>query len=320
MAHFFSDSTIYFFLVILIISIIFAVITLIYIAKGISVKQSDFVLRLIIIQMAIATIIQNLSRVLLFILYNKNGLFGEKFCNTMEFLIETTTAIIPFLFSSYFITFYNLQISSSTFRISNKNLQIILFIINWILPIIYWAISIWSVESAFDEISTICNVQNTTMIMIHKGCGLFMSGLGVIFGILIKRHYAKGKMDSETKKNLKIYLGIIISYFSFFVLDVIFTSNFNMINGETENNQETTIQKFLNFYEWFRNFVCVILPVIFFIVFCFSMRRINKSVFTPTTISFNNNSIIGNDIGSENVLLESKAAINHYESEVCTDE
>ena len=193
-----------------------------------------------------------------------------------------------------------------------------MFIINWILPIIYWTIGIWFVEGALDNPLVACNVIDTTLIMIHQGCGLIMSSLGLIFGCLIKRHYSKGKMTAETKKNLRIYLGIIISYFAFFLLDIILKSKFNTNNKENTQSTETTetTNKFIYFYDSFRNLVCVILPDIFFLIFCFSVKRTNKSVFKQTSIAFNNNSMIENSFDNKTVT----ETTNNSEGKFCTEE
>lgn len=301
--HYFSDTSILFFLPVLFIIAIFALVALVYMLKGINSKQSDFFLRMIIINMAVAALIQNTSRILLFIIFSINQWWNKTFCRIMEQIIETTTATVPFLLSSYFITFYNLQVSSSRFKISNVSLQIILFIVNWILPIIYWSIGVWVVKDAFNKYDDACIYEQPTVIFIHKICQLCMSVVGLIFGILIKIHYSKGKMDTETKIYLKIYLAISASYCCLIFINII-TDQFDL-------------GKFEPVYGIFHNCVFVILPTIFFVVFCCRRRKKNKSIFSQTTIDFDNASII--ECSSESTTEFETEMIENVNT-FCTDE
>lgn len=289
-AYFFSEKSINAFLGLFCVSIVIAIIALIVISKGLKKDKNDLPLRIIVIQMSIAAIILNVARIILFIVFSKLWKGDLISCKILEQIIEPLTATIPFLFSSYFITLYNLLFDFSSKKISIIHLMIILAIVNWVIPIIYWVFAVWVVDDPFEDINIACNYCNNVIIIIHKVCGLVMSFVGLIFGFLIRKHYFKKDMNTETNCTTRIYLGISISYFLWFLFELIFL----IIDSESNS-----WRNFMTFYRVFNNIVFVFLPNIFFMVFCFSYKRKKESAFTKTPIRFDNSSIICQELGTQ---------------------
>ena len=254
--HVFDFGTIPIFLAVFCGLIIFCLIALYYMSTNIQKEQQDNALRIIIFQMIIATFIQNASRIILFIVTIFFSKCTQLFCQITESFIETTTATIPFLFSSYIIVYFKRIFPSSIAKLSITQLNIFLTFINWILPCLYWVMAIW-LSNGLHVYSDTCMYVNYTISLFHNGCCLLMNGIGLGVGYLMKRRLgAKGDKESGLHNKVLFYIVMNVIYSTLFAVKII------VIIVNKKDNVDTA-------YNAFDNVIFCLLPAVFFVGFCF---------------------------------------------------
>ena len=256
----FDFMTIPVFLVIFFALIILCAIALYYMSTNMKKQKEDHSLRVIVFQMIIATFIQNLSRIILFIVTIFFEQCTQLLCQITESFIETTTATIPFLFSSYIIVYFKRIFPSSIEILSITQLNISLAFVNWILPCLYWILAIWFSDGLIVHYDT-CMYTNYAISLFHNGCCLLMNGIGVGVGYLMKRRlWAKGKkMESGLKNKVFFYIVMNVIY------SMLFAVRMTLIIVNKKENAGSV-------YDTFDNVIFCLLPAVFFAVFCFECK------------------------------------------------
>ena len=256
----FDFMTIPVFLVIFFALIILCAIALYYMSTNMKKQKEDHSLRVIVFQMIIATFIQNLSRIILFIVTIFFEQCTQLLCQITESFIETTTATIPFLFSSYIIVYFKRIFPSSIEILSITQLNISLAFVNWILPCLYWILAIWFSDGLIVRYDT-CMYSNYAISLFHNGCCLLMNGIGVGVGYLMKRRlWAKGKkMESGLKNKVFFYIVMNVIY------SMLFAVRMTLIIVNKKENAGSV-------YDTFDNVIFCLLPAVFFAVFCFECK------------------------------------------------
>ena len=256
--HVFDFMTIPIFLAIFCGLIILCLIALYYMSTNIQKQKQDNALRIIIFQMITATFIQNASRIILFIVTIFFSKCTKLFCQITESFIETTTATIPFLFSSYIIIYFKRIFPSSIVKkFSITQLNISLAFINWILPCLYWVMAIWF-SDGLKVYSDTCMYVNYAISLFHNGCCLLINGIGLGVGYLMKRRLgAKGnEMESGLHNKVLVYIVMNVIYSTLFAVKII------VIIVNKKDNVDTV-------YNTFDNVIFCLMPAVFFVVFCF---------------------------------------------------
>jgi hypothetical protein len=256
----FDFMTIPIFLVIFFALIILCVIALYYMSTNMKKQKEDYSLRVIVFQMIIATFIQNISRIILFII----TIFFEQctplLCQITESFIETTTATIPFLFSSYIIVYFKRIFPSSIEILSITQLNILFAFVNWILPCFYWVLAIWFSDGLIVHNDT-CMYSNYVISLFHNGCCLLMNVIGVGVGYLMKRRlWAKGKKMESGLKN-KVFFYIVMNA----IYSMLFAVRMYLIIVHKKESVNSV-------YNTFDNVIFCLLPAVFFVVFCFECK------------------------------------------------
>ena len=277
--------------------IILCVFVFYYMCSNVQKQKEDYALRIIVFQMIAATLIQNISRIIIFFILHYFKEMSHNACIITECFIETTTATIPLLFSSYILVYFKSIFPSSIIILSITQLNILLVITNWILPCAYWITAILVTEGL--NTKQFCMYMNTNVLIIHNVCCLFMNGVGVVIGSLMKwKLSSKGKnMETETKNKLSFYLVMNIIYSGLFV-GKMFMLAFD--NGETPKNPSGKGSENLWFviYQTVDNISFCLIPAVFFAVFCFECKCIKikhlKDEYIPNDLdsSFGNKLVI----------------------------
>ena len=258
--HVFDFMTIPIFLVIFCALIILCVIAFYYMSTNMKKQKEDYALRIIVFQMIIATFIQNISRIILFVVVIFLYKCTKLFCQITESFIETTTATIPFLCSSYILVYFKSIFPSSIEILSITQLNISLVVMNWVLPCLYWVMAIWLTDGLRVSNDT-CIYSNQAISIFHNGCCLLMNGVGVGVGYLLNlKLSSKGKkMETGIKSKLFVYVVMNIIYSVLFAVKII------LLIFEKKDNLYSV-------YNTVDNVIFCLLPAIFFVVFCFECK------------------------------------------------
>ena len=250
---------------------LFSIVAMVFIIKDWHTEDSH--LRNLALQMAFATFFQHLILIFFFV-FTTLELATPGFCKTFFIVCETTYGTMSSILASFLLLLYLMLFKNKIFlRISNL-LQAIFFLINWILPLVYWILGILIEQPVVPhDKNTQCLLRHEYLMSIEESYNLVLSLVGVVIGVLIKMNYKSNSMLSKTKRHVITYIILNILY-SLIYLSKLFSDNIKL------TGMVKTVHRIIS------NLASYILPTMFFIMFCFDLKcKSKRTAFTQVDIN-----------------------------------
>ena len=113
------------------------------------------------------------------------------------------------LLSTYLLVLY-LIVFTQIIKTKTTLLYVYIALINWILPLTYWFYVIFLNEGTITVVNDnkSCSLKNVTFLPIEESYSCVVSLIGVFMGILVRNQITRGKRNSDTNKQVIIYIYI----------------------------------------------------------------------------------------------------------------
>lgn len=238
--------------ILLFLPIFFGIYIFIFIIKECKKGAEDLPLRIIVIQLAIATMIPNCFTIILSILSIKNDrLFDDDtLLIFIKSLLESLFFSVPSLLSSYIWSLKNVLSPNNYFKLYPFATNFFLILINWVIPYVV-IICIYFIYQ-FNKCKILLNIFGIIISLGIIGVSIF----GFIECILIKNKYGYVPYY-DNNKQITLYMVVLGGFIISLIINLI-----TMILSV-----KTTI------YVIVLNIIYIFLPIIFFLSFCYTWTK-----------------------------------------------
>ena len=242
-------------IILIFLPIFFGIYVFIYIIKECKKGAEDLPLRIIVIQLSIATSIPNGFTIILSILSIKNNqlLNDEILFIFIKSLLELLFLSVPSLLSSYIWSLKNVLSPNNYFQLYPFATNFFLILINWVIPYVF-IICIYIIYR-FYKCKILLEISELIISLGIIGVSIF----GFIECILIKKTYGYVPCY-DNNKQITLYMvvlgGFIISLI-IYLITIILPLQITIVN--------------INLIIF--NVIYIILPIIFFLSFCYTWTK-----------------------------------------------